>query len=293
MSVKHPPAGDRRKPEPATRRANSPPEDGANRTVLRPQRYGIPFNRPLYWTAFSVLSGIASIFTGLVQGWLQAGLVLILTLAAAVIVHQVLEVRQRADDRGASYLKDRWLLASVVVFLSAAGSLILVSATGEDRVTDQQSSQNIQRRPYSLNTAGLDREPVQIYEGGYVDQPFKAVTKRLDYLRVIIGRDDSEQGYSDGAPIGRVQFQILEGQRSIFAKEVGAVNNTATWADIDVAVQRGKTYTFRVTNKEPGARLGVYLTKEERAPSTIVRERPTEVRKPNPHQLAASIRGHD
>jgi hypothetical protein len=201
-------------------------------------------------------------------------------------------MRRRADDRRRSYLKDPWLLVSVVLFL-IAGSLLLASTTGEDGVTAEQSTPNIQKHPYSLNTAGLDREPVQIYEGGYVDQPFKAVTKRLDYLRVIIGRDDSEQGYDDGAPIGRVQFQILEGERLILAKDVGAVNNTATWIDIDVAVQRGRAYTFRVINKEPGARLGIYLTKQERAPGTIVRERPRDVAHRNPHQLAASIRGHD
>ena len=281
-----------RQPPSAIEQASSSPEHGADRTVLPPKRYGVPFGQPLYWTAFSVLSGIASIFTGLVQGWLQAGLVLILTLSAAVIVHQVLDVRQRAYDRGRGYLKDHWLLASVVLFM-IAGSLLVASTTGEDGVTAQQPKPNIQKYPYSLNTAGLDREPVPIYEGGYVNQPFKAVTKRLDYLRVIIGRDDSEQGYADGAPIGRVEFRILEGQRSIFAKEVEAVNNTATWTYIDVAVQPGKTYIFRVTNTEPGARLGVYFTKEERAPGTIVQEKPTVAPQPYPHQLAASIRGRD
>jgi hypothetical protein len=161
-------------------------------------------------------------------------------------------------------------------------------------VTGESPPPEIQGLPYSLNTAELPRKPVQIDYGGYVDQPFRAITKRLDLLKAIIGRDDPDQGFADDAPIGRVRLQILEGGKSVvFDKQVIARNNTATSTQTDIAVQPGQTYVFRVINDEQGVRLGMYFTNEEREPGTIVQERPGESPYSYPHQLAASIRGHD
>jgi hypothetical protein len=164
---------------------------------------------------------------------------------------------------------------------------------GKGLITGESPPPEIQGLPYLLNTAELPRKPVQIDHGGYVEQPFRAITKRLDLLKVIIGRDDPTQGFENDAPIGRVRFQIREGQRVVFDKQLVARNNTATWTDTDIAVQPGQTYALRVTNDEQGVRLGIYCTDEERAPGTTVQERPGASPYSYPHQLAASIRGRD
>jgi hypothetical protein len=196
-------------------------------------------------------------------------------------------------------LSDASVGALVVAILAFA--LQLVDSAAVNRywqrfkgvVTNQAPPPDIQGLPYALNTAGLPRKPVQIYTGGHVDQPFVAAAKRVDRLKVIIGRDDADQGYADDAPIGRVRLQLWDENRLLVDKEVIAKNNTATEGSVDVPVQPGRTYNFRVVNVEPDARLGVYFTEEERAPSATIQERPDAASYPYPHQLASTVRCRD
>jgi hypothetical protein len=88
-------------------------------------------------------------------------------------------------------------------------------------------------------------------------------------------------------------LQVLEGTRIIYDEIVTARNNTATVTRPDLALQPGRQYVLRVTNEEPGARLGFYFSNERRGPSATVQERPDSRPYVYPHQLSAAIRGHD
>jgi hypothetical protein len=160
-------------------------------------------------------------------------------------------------------------------------------------VTGQEPSTAVRGLPYSLNTAALPRKPIQIDTGGRVDQPFEAAAKHIDLIKLIIGRDDPTQGYADDAPIGRVRIQILDGTKTLYDEVVTAHNNTATSTQPDLAVQPGRQYVLRITNEERAARLGMYFTEEQRGPSAIIQERSDTAPYTYPHQLSASVRGHD
>ena len=173
-------------------------------------------------------------------------------------------------------------------------SSTLPTATGLPNSTGQpMSPSKPQGLPYSLDTAGLPREPVPVEDGGHVDQPFTAKTKRLDLLKVIIGRNDPDQGFEDDAPIGCVRFQILDEDRILHDQRVEARNNTATSIEVNLAVQPGEEYVLRVINEERNTQLGFYFTAEEREPYAIVHDGPGEAPYEYPHQLSATVRGYD
>lgn len=125
-----------------------------------------------------------------------------------------------------------------------------------------------------------------------MEQPFEAPTEHLYVLSVMLSRDGGDPGVKSDwpTPVGRVTFQVRDGSQILVAISAVAMNNTPTSVMTNVGVQQGRMYKLRVINDDPTARLGMYLTVNERAPGAIVKTGPTSEARTYRQQLAATIR---
>jgi transcriptional regulator with XRE-family HTH domain len=131
--------------------------------------------------------------------------------------------------------------------------------------SDGAADQQPQPLPYSYQL-GTEREvqahPIQLVTPEWVEQWFTAKTASIDLVSVRIGRNDTEAGFDDNAPIGMVRMELRSEQGTLIANEQQALNNGATEFKFPtpIPVQKGHRYALRVTNIS-GARLGFYVAR--------------------------------
>jgi hypothetical protein len=136
-----------------------------------------------------------------------------------------------------------------------------VTSLGSDGATDRQP----RPLPYSYQL-GTEREvhahPIQLVTPEWVEQRFTAKTDSIDLISVRIGRNDTEAGFDDNAPIGKVRMELRGDHGTLIANEQQALNNGATEFKfpVPIPVQKAHRYALRVTNIS-GARLGFYIAR--------------------------------